>query len=246
MTATLSLGAELRAAWKAHVARVLADRGDEDRLHGSDLHSCDFALWQRLRGVEQLPNDDGSFGNFERGHAYEARAHEALVAHYVARGFSVTRGEEIEYDGIVGHLDFAIYEADKDAPCAIVDATMTASKTTEWSYAHALKTAFYAVAKGGVPFAEWVFRIGFGGVILGSEVHEFRLDDHLAGGLTWREHVAAAIAEKQLIAASPIEPEARPPIDPLDDEEESWRCGKPGSGKSYCRARCELNARGVA
>ncbi len=243
MTAAIDLTSALYEAWTDHVAVVVGPRGDEDRIHGGDLHGCDFALWQRLRGVAELDPDDGAFTMWERGHAYEARVHEALVAYYVKRGYAVTRGEEVEYEGVVGHIDFAIYDHDSDTPVAIVDCTTTAGKTTDWGYGHALKSAFYAVAKGAPEFFEWVIRIGFGGTIAGYEIHRFRLDDVASDGVSWRERVALAIAQKKAVAALTSPPDAAPPVDPKDFEQETWRCGKPGSGKSYCRARCDYNAR---
>lgn len=226
---------DLNEAWERHVATVLSDRDDEHRIHGSDLHSCDFALWQRLHGVEQIPNDDGAFANFERGHAYENRVHDAILAYAIPLGYVVTRGREVDEDGIVGHLDFVLEKDGK--PVAVIDATTTASKSTAWSYGHTLKSAFYAVAIGADTFCEWVFSIGFGGKINAHEPHWFSLDDEFLD-MTWRDIVFTERDLAKAVAARTTAPPASPPIDPLTGEAEAWRCNK-----GYCRARCDYNVR---
>jgi hypothetical protein len=237
---------DLAQAWDNHVAVVLADRDDPTELHASDLHSCDFALHQRVHGTPQLPFDDGSFANFERGHAYETRLHDAIVAYAVPLGLSVTHGREVTYRGVKGNLDWTLERDGK--VLATIDLSTTASSTPDWKYGHALKSAFYAVATGADRFCEWVFCFGFGGKIVAQEAHWFNLDDTFRG-VTWRERVHNAIDQAfALIDRESTAPE--PPYDPVDDEYETWRCGKvskkTGVGTSYCRARCPLNAAYIA
>lgn len=236
---------DLSAVWEAHKAAVLAPRDDGTVLHASDLHACAYALHARLSGVPSLPFDDGSFANFERGHQVEQRLYAPLMRYACKKGV-VTRGEEIVHEGIVGNLDFVLYDGfqDEAKPVAVIDLSTTASKSPDWKYGHALKTAFYAVAKGCDTFCEWVFCFGFGGLVTAQKAHWFSLDDKVPvpnnPGLTWREAVAASIKRaKEVGAMAQLE---NPPIDPLTGELEAWRCGKPGSGKSYCQARCPRNA----
>jgi hypothetical protein len=230
-------------AWREHAARVVADRDDGRDLHSSDLHSCAYALQQRLQGVPQLPNDDGSFANFERGHAFEDRMETWLRAYALRQGLLLTRGEQVTHAGIVGNLDFVLYASDAHdrKALAIIDCSTTAGKTTDWSYGHTLKSAFYAVAKGCDAFAEFVVRIGFGGAVLDVGEHWFLLSEEFEG-VSWAERVRAAIEDAHAVAAcGQLAPQ--PPWDPVDQEFEEWRCGREGSGKSYCRARCPRNQR---
>lgn len=237
---------DLDAVWAAHRADVGADRGDEDRLHFGDLHACDFATWQRINGEPMLANDAGGVDNFLRGHAYEKQVAEALRAYVVtlnaddgssgARLMYVTHGREIEWLGIVGHIDFELRATLSDEVLAIIDCSTTAAKSTDWKYAHALKSAGYAVAVGAPMFAEWVMSIGFGGKVQAVGAHWFVTAD-------WRERVELAAARITALAASPTPPEPEPPFDPVEFGAETWRCGRPGSGMSYCRAVCVRNAR---
>jgi hypothetical protein len=240
----------LTAAWAEHKAAVVTDRDDGTSLHSSDLHACDYALHQRLHGAPQLPNDDGSFANFERGLAFEARMADWLPQ-YVAKhhpGLRVTHGEKVVYDGIECNLDFVLYDAPSlgekmgqhgPTPLAVIDLSTTAGKSADWSYGHALKSAFYATAKGCDTFAEFVVRVGFGGLILDVAEHWFKLDDVAFEHATWRDLVQAASRNVHLIAAAHVyrgEPE--PPYNPKDRELETWRCAK------YCRAAtCYRNGR---
>ena len=233
----------LTDVWQTHKASVLAPRDDGKSLHASDIHSCDYALYQRLRGAPQLPLDDGSFANFERGHAVEARIAETLDA-YVRNhhpGHTITHGEQVTHEGIVGHLDFVLRD-EKNVPVAVIDVTTTASKLTDWKYGHAIKSAFYAVALGCEAFCEWVFCFGFGGIVTAQQAHWFSISDQSpTTGASWRDLVYASISMKRTLLHTTVAPKAEPPLDPFEGPE-NWRCGKPGSGKSYCQCKCPRNA----
>lgn len=233
----------LADAWEDHVTRVLADRDDAAEIHGSDLHACAFALHQRVHGEAQMPFDQSSFANFERGHAYETRLHDAIVEYAKPRGFEVSHGRKVTYRGIVGNLDWTIERDGKVV--ATIDLSTTASKLPEVKYGHALKSAFYALAVGADQFCEWVFCIGFGGKIVAQQPHWFSLDEEAIDGVTWRDAVHAAIEDVQMLVARRDAPIPEPPTDPFDGRPETWRCGKRdknGVGTSYCRAKCPKNA----
>lgn len=234
---------DLIAAWDAHKAEVLADR-DPHRISGSDLHGCDRALWNRYNGGEQLPYTNASFASFERGLAYEPRFFDAFSKEAEKTGLRLVwdKDRKVTHDGVEGHPDFTLYRGDELV--AVIDPTTTASNGSDWSYGHALKSAFYAVALGVDLFAEFVVCIGFGGNILKVEPHWFDLRDESPiegpdGPLTWREAVTVELARAKAVAALKAVPEAIPPTDPLDGTVEKWRCVK-----SYCRdATCPANAR---
>ncbi len=238
---------DLDAAFEAHVASVLADRDAPEELHASDLHACAFALHQRVHGKPRLPFDADTFAMFERGHAYESRVDEAIGARAEIDGLHVTHGEVVKHEGIVGNVDWVLYDRGLEPPyhpraLAVIDLSTTAGKTADWKYGHALKSAFYAVAVGAPRFCEYVLRIGFGGVIKEQRAHWFDLDEEFDGE-TWRYRVDFAILRAKGIAGSDDAPFTVPPYDPIDRELEAWRCGKPGSGKSYCQcATCPMNA----
>ena len=222
------------ACWTAHQERVLAPRGDELFPHMGDLHSCDYATWSRLQGEAPLPYDDDTFANFERGHAIEARLFDALKLHFT--DYTVIHGAEIEYEGILGHLDFQLFD-DADRCVAVIDVSTTAAKSPDWKYGHALKSAGYAIAVGAPVFIEWVFSVGFGGKIVAQKAHVFDTKE-------WTTNVRVSVARVNALVAAEDAPEMQPPFDPLANEYETWRCGKPGSGKSYCQnASCSRNAR---
>lgn len=227
---------DLTAVWQRHVERVLSDEGpgrDPRRLSGSDLHSCDYDLYERLRGAQRVPRTMSTFSAFERGHAYERRVFEALAETLPTEALQAYNPEFIvEHDGIPGHPDFRVELP--DGARVVIDCTTTASKFTEWKYGHALKSAFYAVALKYDYFCEWVFSIGFGGNILAQEAHWFSLDEEYQGR-TWRSRVERAIAHKKAIASLTEAPPTIPPIDPADGKPEEWRC------KSYCDCICPLN-----
>lgn len=236
---------DLSKAWTHHVGVVLEDR-DPHRISASDLHTCDYAFWTRYNGELQLPYGNDSFSAFERGHAYETRCYDAVRGWLIAAegGWTVERGGLVEEEGIEGHPDLLVRDHVGDL-VAVIDPTTTASKFTEWKYGHALKSAFYAMALGTDTFCEWVFSIGFGGNILAQEAHWFTLDDvpFESTGLTWRDLVELSSAHIKAVSSLSEAPEPPiPPVDPQTGEQEAWRCGKPGSGKSYCRAVCPRNA----
>lgn len=218
----------LDAILEHHKRSVLAERDDGTVLHASDLHSCDFALWQRLHGVEQLPHDDSAFTNFERGLSIEQRIHPSFFEVLCAEGFRVEYQPEINYAGIEGHPDFIVYQ-DGSAICSVD--IYTSAKGTEWNYGHALKNAFYSIGRSAPVFCEWVWHIGFAGKIITTKQHWFYTKD-------WVAVVDEAIDQKTALAAQDDPPEALPPIDPRSLERETWRCEK-----GYCRARCDFNAR---
>lgn len=241
---------DLNAVWDHHVQDVLTDSAEDGRnprkLSASDLHSCDFALYERLRGAPQIPRNMATFSNFERGHAYEHRIYAALerfiLAGDVPHTHSVVRSPQSFLDGISGHPDFSVIDNVTGEVIAVIDPTTTASKFSDWKYGHALKSASYAMALGCETFCEWVFCIGFGGNILQQQAHWFNLNEipFPAPGLpqsgkTWRELVTIMVARKKVVAALTEAPDTMPPLDPLDNEREKWRCDK------YCDTVCPNN-----
>lgn len=242
---------DLDAVWDHHVSRVLGDSEEDGRnprkLSASDLHSCDFALYERLRGEPQIPRTMGTFSAFERGHAYENRVWLALSEFIAAQGpeypYAVSRAPQTFLDGISGHPDFLLMDKSSGEVVACIDPTTTASKFADWKYGHVLKSASYAMALGCETFCELVICIGFGGNILQQKAHWFHLDDPATGlqapwsTKTWRQLVEASKAHKKSVAALTAAPEVIPPIDPLDGSREAWRCDK------YCDTRCDLNKR---
>lgn len=226
---------DLSAAWQEHVAEVLAPRDDGKVLHASDLHECDFALWQRLKyGADyQLPFDSKSFTMFERGHAYETRLYDALRNHLAPPLFAVM-GLPIKYKGITGHPDFLVFDSDRSVdPFVVIDATTTMAKVPDWRYGHALKSAFYAVAHSAPYFAEWVLSIGMGGSINAMQAYWFETEDWADAV---EEHIAKVSAVRKLEAWPDLPVE--PPVDPRTMEMETWKCDK-----GYCRAKCDYNVR---
>jgi len=221
----------LEAAWQSHRDRVLGPRGDEHRLHMSDLHACDYATWQRIAGIPPLPFDDGAFAMFERGLAIESRLLDALTQKFSPE-YEVRFGLECEINGVIGHIDFALYK--NGEPFAVIDATTTAAKTPEIKYGHALKSAAYALAIGAPFFAEWVFCYGFGGTIVAQEEYWFVTEP-------FTKPVMDRIHFLNSLSVFSDEPKQKPPIDPATGEPEYWRCGK--NGKSYCNAICPRNAK---
>jgi hypothetical protein len=240
---------DLDAVWDRHVQNVLTDSEEDGRnprkLSASDLHSCDFALYERLRGEPQIPRNMATFSAFERGHAYEARIWMALSDFVKAQGpeypYAVSRAPQTFLDGISGHPDFLLTDKASGTVVACIDPTTTASKFADWKYGHALKSASYAMALGCEVFCELVICIGFGGNILQQKAHWFHLDDKAEGlqepwaSKTWRQLVEASVAHKQAVVALTEAPEPVPPLDPMDLSREGWRC------KAYCDTVCPNN-----
>jgi hypothetical protein len=239
---------DLDAVWEHHVSIVLGDSEEDGRnprkLSASDLHSCDFALHQRLAGEPTIPRTMGTFSAFERGHAYEERVWMALSDFVTAQGseypYAVSRAPQTFLDGISGHPDFLLTDKASGEVVACIDPTTTASKFADWKYGHALKSASYAMALGCEVFCELVICIGFGGNILQQKAHWFHLDDvpdlnDGPGKRSWRDRVDIAAERIRRVAAATEAPEPAPPIDPQDGNREVWRC------KAYCDAVCNLN-----
>lgn len=239
---------DLDAAWAHHVQNVLTDSEEDGRnprkLSASDLHSCDYALYERLRGSTPIPRTMATFSAFERGHAYEERVWMALSEFVAAQGpeypYAVSRAPQTFLDGISGHPDFLLTDKASGEVVACIDPTTTASKFADWKYGHALKSASYAMALGCDTFCELVICIGFGGNILQQKPHWFHLDDvpeldARAARLTWRQRVERAMTIKKGVAALEAAPEPIPPIDPMDGSLETWRCDK------YCDTVCPRN-----
>lgn len=193
-------------------------RGDEGRLHGSDLGGCDFATMLRLEGMPQLPPDEDALEYWRRGHFIEAQA-EAVFA-TLPDGYTYERGEIVD-SGIVGHLDFVL---DTGREAYVIDVSTTAAKSTEWKWSHAIKSAFYALEKGAPFFCEWVFQIGFGGIVKARGEHWFRTSD-------WEGIVASRSAVLHAIESRAFTPPSEPP------EGLEWLC------KQYCAAHCWRNLR---
>lgn len=219
---------DLTATIEKHIVRVGEDRGDSLQLHSSDLSGCDYATYQRIHGEKQLPFDEDSISSFVAGHAFEAWFAEA----FDMPGFTVVRGGEVVTDGIIGHPDIRFERDGKTL--AVIDITSTKAKEPEWKKSHALKTADYALSLGAPHFAELVICLGFGKVT-GWRVHWFETVD-------WAEDVLKARDRLKAMAASDSPPPMEPPAEE-DGTPGTWRCGKPGSGKSYCQANCAKNAR---
>jgi len=219
--------ADLQAAVEAHVARVGEPRGDERRLHSGDLSECQYALWLRLQGEPQLPFTKDSIDAFVSGHAFEDWFREAFTS-IGALGYSIVFGGEVEHEGFIGHPDVR-FELDGKT-MVVLDISTTKAANTEWKRSHALKTADYALALGAPHFAELVVSLGFG-VVKSWDVHWFDTAD-------WIADVTEARAMVRDTAARTSPPPAEPPPDM------EWKCGRPGSGKSYCQAAsCHRNAR---
>jgi hypothetical protein len=216
---------DLDALWGAFYGKIGEDRGDEHRLHGSDLGGCDYATYLRLQGEPSLPFDAASIDRFFTGH---------MVEHYVfgaLAGLEATHGEVVDHDGIVGHIDFAVERC-------IIDVSTTRGKTAEPKYGHALKSAFYAHAKGYEDFAEWVFRIDYKGNVQKPMAYWFKVAD-------FRDAIDARVAYLKKIEAGHLAPPMEPPPQMEwrngrfvhEGALEAWRC------RAYCEARCPRNAK---
>jgi hypothetical protein len=201
-------------------------RDDGDVLHASDLISCDYATKLRIDGHEELPFDQETLARFLTGHAIEQYVAKFIPAWAMRRGYFVTPNVECEYRGIKGHIDFLLNTRER-ASYVVVDVT-TGAGPAEAKYSHKLKSAFYAVATGAAWFVEWPFQIAYGGTVKAQKAHWFRTADYV--------HEVDEAIERLLLV-----PKIMPPREPHEKLGYN-KCGKPGSGKSYCQARCALNA----
>ena len=212
---------DLETAYERFYQRIGADRNDEHLLHASDLGGCLYATHTRLAGKPQMPFDNDSRDSFLMGFAVEDYVGSALDT-FTAQGYVVTKGREVNFCGIIGHLDYDI--SDKDGKCvAVIDVRTTKNKVLEVKHDHALKSAFYAEALGGEVFCEWMFSLGFGKVT-GQKQFWLKTRDY-------RAEMLETIPKLLAIRDGEV-PAMEPP------RGETWRCTK-----GYCNAPCQLNAR---
>ncbi len=197
-------------------------RGDELELHASDVSGCRYATALRIGGSPTMPRDEASKGVFALGHAVEALLTDAF-APLRADGWTVTRGREVNYRGIVGHID---YDLEREGMKIVVDVTTTKAKTTDYKMTHALKSAVYALAIGAPMFAEVVCRLGFG-TLADAQWHWFSTADYAP-------RIEAAIDELLALRAAGAKGEL-PVCEPPPGEQ--WRC------RAYCDALCPRNDR---
>ena len=230
---------DLDRVWERFVSAHLNDRDAPNEIHASDLAACRYAVWQRLNGIPQLPATLMDLENFTRGLAYEGLLHDYLVAEALAQGHALTHGERVEHLGVIGNLDWVEYHG--DFPLATYDLSVPRTVEPRWKGGHALKSAFYALAKGVSTFVEVVISMpsNFPNAkepkLPRFAAHRFDVDE-VFDGMTWRERVETAAAEVTALPGA-IAPPQDPPIDILDGKPQDWLC------KSYCRARCSKNAR---
>ena len=207
-------------------------RDDRELLHASDLTACHRATWLRLRGAPELPMPDSSLDKFVIGHAIEQYIASFLSEQAATVNLILTHGRRIVAKAdreIVGHIDFDLTDLDGHI-LAVIDATTTSYNSGEAKWSHKLKTAFYARTVGAPHFCEWIFVLGYGGVITEARAFWFKTND-------FAEEVVQLETELLDVAASRVMPPAIPP-----DNLGYNPCGKPGSGKSFCQAYCEKNA----
>ncbi len=197
-------------------------RGDEHLLHMSDISGCRYATALRIGGSPVMPKDWATKLTFATGFAAE-EYFVGLFAPLRADGWIVTKGREVAYRGVVGHID---YDLEREGMKIVVDVTTTKAKTTDYKMTHALKSAGYALAIGAPMFAEVVIALGFGTI---KEVawHWFSTADYAA-------RIDAAIDGLLALRDSGELPLMAPP------EGEEWRC------RAYCDALCPRNDRLVA
>lgn len=211
---------ELNPCWDAYLAKIGEQRGDEHLLHASDLGGCDFATAQRLAGKPQLPHDAETLERFRRGHSFEREALDSLFA--LGDDYNVSWGEE-EIEPLVCHIDFTIYSRASGRAIAVVDVSTTASKDVSPSYGHTIKTAYYAMQREAPFVGEWVFSIGYGGLVKAREEHWYNTTD-------WETSVNERLGMLARIKSG-FEPLPVPPTG------EEWRC------RGYCDALCYRNER---
>jgi len=224
------------------VATIGSDRGDEHRLHGSDLGGCDYATHLRLKGEPRLPFDDESIHRFYRGHMVEKFVSGALTKHS-EEGWEVVLGEVVEHKGLVGHLDIRII--DSLFKGWVIDVSTTGNQKAPPSYSHVLKTAFYADAHDYDRFCEWVFPANYRGHIGKPNAYWFETKN-------FTSIIDARVKVLQALEFGEFVPEMRPPVQMkwlgegasptgfVPDTSgglklEVWRCEK------YCNAICPKN-----
>jgi len=175
---------------------------------------------------------DSSLDKFVIGHAIEQYIASFLSEQASTVNLVLTHGRRIVSGmdrPIVGHIDFDLTDLDGHI-LAVIDATTTSWKSAEAKWQHLVKTSFYARTVGAPYFAEWIFVLGHGGVIVEARAFWFNTGD-------FAEELTQLETELRDVAASRVMPPAIPP------EKLAYNpCGKPGSGKSYCQAYCERNA----
>lgn len=218
---------DLQSARQGWLAAVDAPRGDEHLPHFSDLTGCPRDIFLRLRGDARLP-----MPRFIIGHAVEEYAAQQLAANLSA-GMAVRRAREIEWTGIIGHIDLEIVDTETEKVLMVVDVSTTARKgDPQPNDGHTLKTAAYAAAVGAPDFCEWVFKLGFDGGridIIDDAMHFFRTEDFLVQVLERREMLHGVMAA--------LKGEAPPPAEEPPEWAE-WKC------RAYCNAAtCSKNGK---
>ena len=207
-------------------------RDDRELLHASDLTACHRATWLRLRGAPELPMPDSSLDRFVIGHAIEQYIASFLSEQASTVNLVLTHGRRIVSGTdrpIVGHIDFDLTDLDGHI-LAVIDATTTSWKTAEAKWAHVIKSAWYSRVVGASHFAEWIFVLGHGGVVVDARAFWYNTAD-------FSDELTQLEKDLREVTASHIEPPAIPP-----DKLGYNPCGKPGSGKSYCQSFCPRNA----
>ena len=230
MNATLSPPFDLDAL-HARFLNIVHEERDPKIVAASDLTGCDYATHLRLAGEPSLPFSRETLASFEMGHAIEAWKH-GMMNLLIEEGWSVTRGGEVSYRGVSGHPDFRLERLNlfEQGERIVIDVSTQNRTKVEVKEHHALKTWLYAKAYGAALFADIAFPVAFGQI----------------GEPAWKWYATAdhdAWGEARIDALLAIKAGAVPAVEPPMGE--NWRCGKPGSGKSYCNAPCVLNARYV-
>ena len=220
------------------VATIGSDRGDEHRLHGSDLGGCDYATYLRLKGEPRMPFDDDTIHRFYMGHMVEKYVAGAIQV-LEDQSYVVKIGNVIDSHGVIGHLDFEVIGGGHHS---VIDVTTTRGKEAKPMYSHALKSAFYAEAVDADRFCEWVFKIGYGGKVQAPVAYWFDTEDFLKI-IDDRVKVLQAIEFDGLVPA--IEPPQKREWDGTmfvlkPGERDTWKC------RAYCNAPCPRNEKAGA
>lgn len=226
---------DLDSLYAAFVQDIGDDRGDEHRLHGSDLGGCDYATYLRLQGNARLPFDEDTIARFFTGHMVENYVVKAVKKFEESGPHIVVRhGHVIDYKGIVGHLDLDITGPSGNG-IAVIDVRTTRGKV-EPQYSHVLKSAFYADAIGADTFCEWVFKVTFGKI---APPVAFWFET-----VQWLDALYSRIDTLKKLEFDGLVPAIEPPVQYRWSGEafeatgglETWRCEK------YCNAICPRNA----